>query len=99
MDLITRELHSNPLLPLYISIFIDLLGVGIVIPLVPYYASALGADPAIYGLLGTIYGFAQLIGSPLMGKLSDQHGRRTVMLISLIGSGIGYFMVRKATFV
>jgi len=46
--------------------------VGLVVPLLPFYASAVGADPAVYGLLQTTYGVSQLVGGPLMGRISDK---------------------------
>lgn len=55
----------GPLERLWVLVFVDMLAVGLVIPLLPYYASNLGADAVTYGYLGSIYGISQLIGSPL----------------------------------
>lgn len=55
----------GPLERLWMLVFIDMLAVGLVIPLLPYYASHLGADAETYGYLGSVYGVAQLVGSPL----------------------------------
>lgn len=55
-------IQNNPLIILYCSIFFDFFSVGIIIPLLPYYVSNLGADIWIYGLLGSTYGISQLIG-------------------------------------
>jgi len=55
----------GPLDRLWMLVFIDMLAVGLVIPLLPYYASNLGADAQVYGYLGSVYGIAQLVGSPL----------------------------------
>jgi MFS family permease len=55
--------------------------------------ATVGGDAWYYGLLATMYGITQLIGSPIMGKISDTHGRKRVLLISFVGSGIGYFTV------
>jgi len=86
----------NGLVVLYISVTLDILAVGTVIPLLPYYVSNLGAETWVYGLLGTIYGLAQLIGSPLMGGMSDSRGRKTALMVSLVGSALGYLIIGVA---
>ena len=68
----------------------DLLGFGIVLPLLPFYASKFNASPVAIGLLYSVYSLAQLIFSPIWGGLSDRMGRRPIMLISTFGSVISY---------
>lgn len=63
-------LQFGPLERLWVLVFVDMLSVGLVIPLLPYYASHLGADAETYGYLGSIYGISQLIGSPLSATSS-----------------------------
>lgn len=82
-------MKKAPLLILFITVFLDLLGFGIVLPLLPYYAVDFGADAFAVGGLLAIYSLAQLIFSPLWGRLSDRVGRRPVILLSLVGSSIG----------
>ena len=69
---------------------VDLLGFGVVLPLLPFYAGKFDASPVEIGLLYSIYSLAQLIFSPLWGSWSDRVGRRPVMLISTFGGVIAY---------
>lgn len=71
---------------IWLTLFLDLLGFGIVIPVLPYYASEHGASPALVTLLSTSFSLAQFVMSPVLGRLSDRHGRRPVMLLSIAGS-------------
>lgn len=74
---------------IWITVAIDLIGFGIVIPLLPQYAASFGAGGATIGLLVASFSLAQLVMAPMMGRLSDRFGRRPVLLISLFGSGLG----------
>jgi MFS transporter, DHA1 family, tetracycline resistance protein len=78
------------MLPLFLIVFIDLLGFGIIIPLLPFYAEHFHADPFTVGLLMATYSLAQLIAAPLWGSLSDRIGRRPVLLITLGGAAASY---------
>jgi len=68
------------------TVFLDLLGFGIILPLLPYFAEELGASPAVVALLATAFSLAQLAMAPVLGRLSDRFGRRPVLLISVAGS-------------
>eukprot|EP01086_Lenisia_limosa_P012471 TRINITY_DN40825_c0_g1_i1.p1 TRINITY_DN40825_c0_g1~~TRINITY_DN40825_c0_g1_i1.p1 ORF type:complete len:430 (-),score=27.54 TRINITY_DN40825_c0_g1_i1:123-1412(-) len=83
----------EPLHVLYLSVFLDLFSVGLVVPLLPHIAKEIGVSPSVYGLVGTCYGLTQIVGDPVMGYVSDKHGRRVVLLISLAGSALAYFLV------
>lgn len=72
-------------------VFIDLLGFGIIIPLLPFYAERFGADPFVATMLMATYSGCQIISAPLWGRLSDRIGRRPVVLISVSSSVIAYF--------
>jgi len=91
--------RRSPLLVIFITVFIDLVGFGIVIPVLPYYAEGtrFGATPRGVGLLFASYSVMQLIFSPVLGRLSDKHGRRPVLLISLLGTSLGFFVMGFAT--
>lgn len=78
------------LIVVYATVFIDLLGFGIIIPQLPYYAMAMGATGVWMGALLTAYSAAQLVGAPILGRLSDQHGRRPILMFALLGSALSF---------
>ena len=82
----------------FLTIFVSMIGFGIVIPVLPVYASKaqFGLSPAELGWLTGIFSLVQLFTAPLLGKLSDRVGRRPVLLISIIGTAIGYFVTGAA---
>jgi len=81
---------------LFMIVFTDLIGFGIVIPLLPLYADHYHPAPAVFGLLMAAFSAMQFIFSPILGRLSDRVGRRPVLLISLTGSLIGFVMFALA---
>lgn len=85
----------SPLVVIFTTVFIDLVGFGIVIPVLPFYAEGtrFNATPRTVGLLFASYSIMQLVFSPILGRLSDKHGRRPVLLISIIGTGIGFLLL------
>ena len=86
----------SPLLVLFLTVFIDMVGFGIVIPVLPLYAERFHATPLEIGWLTGIYSGMQIIFTPLLGKLSDRFGRRPVLMISLAGTAIGFAMMGLA---
>lgn len=74
----------------FLTIFLDLVGFGIIIPIQPFYAETFGASPAMVTLLGASYSAAQFLFVPLWGRLSDRIGRRPVLLISIAMAAVGY---------
>lgn len=90
------KLDFKKILPIFVIVLVDLLGLTIIIPLLPLYATAFGADPFTIGLLGTTYPLLQLIGSPLLGSLSDRIGRKPVLVISQIGTFSGFLLLGLA---
>ncbi|HEY0431625.1 MAG TPA: MFS transporter [Pyrinomonadaceae bacterium] len=88
-------MKRSPLVVIFTTVFIDLVGFGIVIPVLPFYAEGtrFNATPRIVGLLIASYSVMQLIFSPVLGRLSDKYGRRPVLLISIIGTGIGFLFL------
>jgi DHA1 family tetracycline resistance protein-like MFS transporter len=87
----------SPLLVIFITVFIDLLGFGIIIPLLPFYAEHFGASALLVGLLSTSFSLAQFVFAPFWGRLSDRIGRRPVILIGLLGSCLSYAFFALAT--
>jgi multidrug resistance protein len=83
-------MKRSPLIILFITIFIDLLGFGLVIPLIPIYIQHYGGEPWVGGVLLACYSMMQFIFSPIWGRLSDRVGRRPLILLSLFGSAVSY---------
>ncbi len=81
------------LLTIFLIVFVDLLGFSLILPLLPYYAEAYGATPIVVGLLVASYAAAQLLGAPLLGRLSDRYGRRPVLLLSVAGTLVGFLLL------
>jgi MFS transporter, DHA1 family, tetracycline resistance protein len=86
-------MKNTRLLTIFVVVFVDLLGFSLILPLLPYYAEAYGATPVIVGLLVASYAAAQLIGAPLLGRLSDRFGRRPVLLFSVLGTILGFLLL------
>lgn len=82
---------------MFLTVFIDLIGFGIIIPLLPLYAEKFGASGFTVGLLLMSYSLMQFFFAPMWGRLSDKIGRRPVLLISLAISAIGYAIWGAAT--
>lgn len=78
---------------IFAIVFVDLLGFSLILPLVPFYAKDFGASDTIVGLLVASYAAAQLIGAPILGRISDRVGRRPVLLISIIGTAVGFILL------
>ena len=78
---------------IFAIVFVDLLGFSLILPLVPFYAKDFGASDTVVGLLVASYAAAQLIGAPILGRISDRVGRRPVLLISILGTAIGFVLL------
>jgi multidrug resistance protein len=90
----------SPLAVIFMTVFLDLLGFGIVIPILPLYAETMHATKPQIGLLLAVYSMAQLVFSPIWGRLSDRHGRRPILLLSILGScgsQLGYALAPSFT--
>jgi len=83
-------------IPIFIVVFVDLLGFSIILPLLPYYARHFDATPIEVGLLISSYSICQFIASPILGDLSDRYGRRSILIYSQIGSLIGFLLMGLA---
>jgi MFS transporter, DHA1 family, tetracycline resistance protein len=77
---------------LFLTVFVDLVGFGIILPLLPFYATRFGASALVIGLLVTSYSVAQFFMAPLWGRLSDRFGRRPILLLGLVGSAVSYLV-------
>lgn len=92
-------MNRSPLVVIFTTVFIDLLGFGIVIPVLPYYAEStrFHATPRTVGFLFASYSIMQLFFAPVLGRLSDKYGRRPILLISILGTGLGFLILGFAT--
>jgi MFS transporter, DHA1 family, tetracycline resistance protein len=88
--------HVTPLVIIFLTIFVNLVGFGIIIPLLPYYAETFGASPLVIGLLFAVFSLCQLIAAPALGDLSDRYGRRPVLIFSLAGTVVSFVMLALA---
>ena len=93
-----EKFFTTPLLIIFATVFIDLIGFGMVIPILPYYAHTepFLATPLDIGFLFASYSLMQFFFSPLLGRLSDKYGRRPILFFSLIGSAVGYLTLGLA---
>jgi DHA1 family tetracycline resistance protein-like MFS transporter len=82
--------RSAPLAVIFFTVFLDLVGFGMVIPLLPFYAERYGASPVGVALLFACFSLAQFVFAPLWGRLSDRVGRRPVLLASIAGAVAAY---------
>ena len=87
---------SRPLFVLFLTILVNLIGFGIIIPLLPFYATTYGASPFMIGLLFASFSVSQLIAAPLLGAWSDRWGRRPVLILSLVGTAVSFAMLAMA---
>ncbi|MFQ5823123.1 MAG: MFS transporter [bacterium] len=86
----SKAFYNSQLGIIFLVIFIDLIGFGIVIPLLPLYADKYGASPFIIGLLAISFSGMQFLFNPVWGRISDHVGRRPIILISVTGSVVSY---------
>ncbi|MGB0430748.1 MAG: MFS transporter [Bacteroidia bacterium] len=89
-------MKSKPLAILFLTIFIDLLGFGIIIPILPTYSKELGASDFMVSVVGFIFPMVQFLFSPLMGSISDRFGRKPIITGSLLVNIVGYSLFAHA---
>jgi DHA1 family tetracycline resistance protein-like MFS transporter len=86
-------MNNKRLFSIILVVFIDLLGFSLILPLLPYYAETFKASQTVTGILIASYALMQLIGAPILGRLSDRFGRRPVLLVSVFGTFLGFLLL------
>ncbi|MDQ6708058.1 MAG: MFS transporter [Acidobacteriota bacterium] len=89
-------MKKSPLLPIFLIVLVDILGLTIILPLLPFYAEKLGASATVVGLLISSYAACQLIAGPILGRISDHVGRRPVLIVSQMGTFVGFLILAGA---
>ena len=84
---------NKRLLNVGLIVLIDMLGFALIVPLLTFFADSFGATEFQTGLLVSSYALMQMIGAPILGRLSDKYGRRPVFLISIAGTFIGFLIL------
>ncbi len=91
-----RIVQRSQLFNIFLVVFIVMLGFGLIMPLMPFFAAQYGASSFVVGLLVAAYAAAQFFGAPLLGRLSDRKGRRPLLVVSMTGTSFGFILLGLA---
>jgi MFS transporter, DHA1 family, multidrug resistance protein len=92
------NMETKKALPILFAVmFLVMVGFGIIIPVLPFYAEQIGASPTQLGLLMAVYSFMQLLFAPVWGRISDRIGRKPVIMIGIFGLGLSFLMMAWST--
>ena len=96
-----QDTHQSPsssqLWLILVTVFLNIMGLGLILPVLPFYATAYGADGTQVGLLFTAFAACQFLTSPVFGALSDRYGRRPIILLGVLGQVVAYLIMGFAT--
>jgi MFS family permease len=87
---------KSPLLPIFLTVFVDVLGLTLMLPLLPFYAKEFVASPVVITSLAASYAACQLVAGPILGSLSDRVGRKPVLMVSQAGTLVGLLLIAAA---
>jgi MFS transporter, DHA1 family, multidrug resistance protein len=91
-------MNTKKALPvLFLVMFLVMVGFGIIIPVMPFYAEEMGATPTQLGLLMAVYSLMQLLFAPMWGRVSDRIGRKPVIMIGILGLALSFFLMALST--
>ena len=88
-----EKLDFKRVLPIIVIVLVDLIGLSIIVPLMPYFAARFSVTPLSIGILQATYPLMQFIGAPILGRLSDRFGRRPILIVSQIGTLAGFILL------
>lgn len=91
-----KSLLKSPLFAIFLIVAVDVLGFTMILPLLPFYAQKYGASPFLVGVLATTFAVCQLLSGPFLGRVSDRYGRKPVLMLSQLGTFIGFVMLGLA---
>lgn len=89
-------MQRSQLFNIFLVVFIVMLGFGLIMPLMPFFAGKYGASSSVVGLLVAAYAAAQFIGAPILGRMSDRVGRRPILVVSMAGTAFGFGLLGLA---
>jgi len=85
-------MRRAPLVFIFITVFVDMLGYSMIVPLLPFFVTRQGGGAAIAGGLSSFYAFLQLFSGPVLGSLSDRLGRKPILSVCLLGTSVAYMI-------
>src|SRR5260370_21907495 len=88
--------ETRKILPIFLIVLIDVLGLMIILPLLPFYSEQFGATPFVVGMLISSYALCQLVSAPLLGRWSDHVGRKLLLIVSQVGTCLGFLLLAFA---
>jgi len=89
----SEKLDFKRVLPILVIVLVDLIGLSIIVPILPYFAARFSATPFVIGILQATYPMMQFVGAPILGRLSDRFGRKPILIISQIGTFAGFILL------
>lgn len=87
------KIKANPLLPIFLIVFVDVLAFTLILPYLPFFAEKYGASPLQVGSIITVFALCQFLSGPVLGQMSDQMGRKPILILSQVGTCLGFIIL------